>query len=385
MILTAVIAGSVAVLGLGLWLHLSVQERLGSIRRLKTDAEGAARLQAILESAGDGIAAFGASGPRFWGAGERLLQTGLAGQDGARLRLSLAALWDGGRPFHFQDRTVSVRGRRLAGQDVLFLESPHGGGDDAEWIAHLPLAVALFRADRRLERCNEAFAGLWSLTSDWLAATPTLDALFDLLRDKRRLPEQRHFQDWKRAQLAAFEAPAPQTQTWHLPSGVSLKIIAQRRGQGGLILICEDISEKLRLEASLNLLTQVHKATLDTLDEAVAIFGTDGRLALHNAMFVQMWKLPESELSEHPHFSRIAELATQRIGHDGIWAIVSRGINSPAPERFAEWGRARRADGKILSLSLSRLPNGGTFVSFSDLTDLEQLDFTEAEGDIAAA
>jgi PAS domain-containing protein len=245
--------------------------------------------------------------------------------------------------------------------------------------------MALFGPDRRLERCNGAFAALWSLTPDWLAATPTMDALLDLLRDKRKLPEQRNFQDWKRAQLSLFETPAPQAEIWHLPSGISLKITVRPRRQGGLVLLCEDISEKLRLEASLNLLTQVHKATLDTLDEAVAIFGTDGRLTLHNAMFVQMWKLPESELGQNPHFSRIAELAAQRIGQDGIWTIVSRGINSPSPERFAEWGRARRADGRILSLSLSRLPNGGTFVSFSDLTDLEQFALADHQGDIAAA
>ena len=42
------------------------------------------------------------------------------------------------------------------------------------------------------------------------------------------------------------------------------------------------------------------------------------------------------------------------------------------PERFGEWSKTKRADGRTLSLSLSRLPNGSTVVAFTDITDLEE-------------
>ena len=59
-------------------------------------------------------------------------------------------------------------------------------------------------------------------------------------------------------------------------------------------------------------------------------------------------------------------------------AVTASGASCPAgsipprPESFGEWGKTRRADGRIISLSLSRLPNGATVVTFTDLTDLEQ-------------
>jgi len=95
-------------------------------------------------------------------------------------------------------------------------------------------------------------------------------------------------------------------------------------------------------------------------------------LVMHNVPFARMWKLTESELDGQPHFAEIANICTDRIGHDGIWSIVSCGVNSATPERFGEWSKTKRADGRTISLSLSRLPNGTTVVAFTDITDLEQ-------------
>ena len=55
---------------------------------------------------------------------------------------------------------------------------------------------------------------------------------------------------------------------------------------------------------------------------------------MHNVPFARMWKLSESELDGQPHFAEIANLCTDRIGHDGIWGLVSCGVNSATPERF---------------------------------------------------
>ena len=250
----------------------------------------------------------------------------------------------------------------------------------ADMLEQLPVAMAIFDEDRRLSRYNSGYAKLWSLSTAWLDTNPTIDQILNELRDNRRLPEQRDFVEWKKSQVKAFSSLGQKTeQMWHMPHGKSVRIVTYPHLLGGIFVTCEDISEKIRLESGLNLLTQVQKATLDTLDEGVAIFGTDGRLVLHNAVFGRMWKLTEAELGPQPHFTEIANFCADRIGHDGIWGIVSCGINSPSPERFGEWGRARRADGRIMSLSLSRLPNGATIVTFADITDLERFGTMQRE------
>ena len=144
-------------------------------------------------------------------------------------------------------------------------------------------------------------------------------------------------------------------------------------------MLFEDITERLRLESTLGLLTQVQKATLDTLDEGIAIFGSDGRLVLHNTHFSALWTLTDEELSGEPHITRIATLCNARMGPDGIWAAVSASVNSMEQHRRGKWSKATRADGRVVSLCSSRLPNGATVVTFADLTDLERFEALERE------
>lgn len=258
----------------------------------------------------------------------------------------------------------------------------HALDAEEDMIERLPYALAVFDAERKLAAYNGAYATLWGLSRAWLDGHPGYGEILDQLRERRRLPEQRNFAEWKQALLRGLSHDGSASDdTWHLPGGKSIRIAQQPHLKGGVFAIYEDITEPLHLESSLNLLTQVQKATLDTLDEGIAIFGTDGRLVLHNALFQKMWQLDENELAGQPHFAEIANLCTDRIGRDGIWGIVSCGINSATPERFSEWGKARRADGRMISLSLSRLPNGATVAAFTDITDLENFSHAQQQSD----
>ena len=255
-----------------------------------------------------------------------------------------------------------------------------------EMVQRMPFAVAVFDCKQKLVSYNGVYAELWEFSKAWLDTCPSYGDILDRLRDKRKIPEQRNFAAWKQAHLQSLaSADRQKEEFWHMPNGKSVRIVTQPQLQGGTFTLFEDITERLHLESSLNLLTQVQKATLDTLDEGIAIFSTDGRLVLHNTLFGHMWQLSESELDGQPHFAEIASLCTARIGRDGIWGIVSAGVNSATPERFGEWGKAKRADGRVLSLALSRLPNGATVVTFTDITDLEQFGTQPADWSHVAA
>jgi PAS domain-containing protein len=255
-----------------------------------------------------------------------------------------------------------------------------------DMVEKLPLAVAVFDRDQKLTTYNRAYADLWNLPRPWLDTGPSYGDILERLRDERKLPERRNFAEWKQSHTQSVAKVDQKWQeTWHIPNGKSIRMMAQAHLQGGFFLKFTDITERLRLESSLSLLTQVQKATLDTLDSGIAIFGTDGRLVLHNALFANMWHLSENELVAQPHFAEIANLCTARIGRDGIWGVVSCAVNSAASESLGEWGKTKRADGRVISLSLSRLPNGATVVTFTDLTDLEQFDSLENDKPHAVA
>lgn len=255
----------------------------------------------------------------------------------------------------------------------------------AEMLDGITGGIAIFDGDQKLESCNSAYAKIWEFEDKWLETHPTMSDILDRLRGLRKLPEQQDYAGWKAAQLRQFDMCAPHSEFWHLANGQSLRVSVRPHLLGGLVFIIEDISETLRLEASFKLLVQVQRATLDTVEDGIAIFGPDGRLVLFNTHFAKLWKLSDDELQAQPHFTKVASLAEGRLGRDGIWGIVSAGIMSAEPERCNDWGKAVRADGRIISLSMSRLPNGATIATFCDLTDLQRFQDAQAKDSHVAA
>jgi PAS domain-containing protein len=243
----------------------------------------------------------------------------------------------------------------------------------ADVLEAVPFGMAFFNEDGRLTSCNAAYAQILDVDPDWLDAKRTMGEILDRLRDGRQVPEQYDYQAWKREQLQLFKTcSGPIEQFWHLTNGKSIRIQMRPHLLGGFFFVVEDMSEKLRLESSFRLLNQVQRATLDAIDEAIAIFAPDGHLVLHNSSFARLWQLTDAELARQPHFKTIAHLCEARLGRDAIWSIVAAGITSEEPERCNDWGKTRRGDGRTISVSMSRLPNGATAVTFADLTDLEQ-------------
>lgn len=240
----------------------------------------------------------------------------------------------------------------------------------ADTLDKLATAVAIFGRDQRLSFYNRAFAELWGLPEEWLHSHPSDGEVLDRLREKRKLPEQRDYQGWKRERLSAYDRRntyLPE-ELWHLPSGQTLRVVAQPHPFGGLTYLYEDVTEKIALESSYNTLIGVQRATLDTLSEAVAVFGPDGRLKLHNAAFARLWQFEPEELNGAPHVQKIAAACVQRFGEKAAWEKLVASISSGA-DRHRDWGEFERFDRAIVTVSLAPLPDGATLVTFADVTD----------------
>ena len=247
-------------------------------------------------------------------------------------------------------------------------------------LDRLSEAVAIFGPDQRLTFCNRAYLKLWELPEAWLDKHPTESEILDRLREARRLPERRDFRAWKQAHLEQFDrAERPPEDDWHLPNGKTLRVSTQPHPFGGIILIYEDVTDRLRLESQYNTLIKVQKATLDTLQEGVAVFGPDGRLKLYNAAFAQIWQLEPGDLSGEPHINRIVEICTRRFGSDRAWEIVSQAVASAGPERRRDVDKVERADGTIISLALAPLPDGAALASFADVTDRSKIEASQRD------
>jgi len=165
---------------------------------------------------------------------------------------------------------------------------------NAEVREAIRASVTIYGPDKKLIFFNSAFASMWGLAEDWLAAQPSFDDVLERLRQGRCLPETADFRAFKCEQLRLFTSVIrPQQDLLHLPDGRTLLLSISPHPFGGLAFVYEDVSDRLALERSCNTLTKVRQATLDHLFEAIAVYGSDGRLKLHNPSYLALWGLSE--------------------------------------------------------------------------------------------
>ncbi len=96
------------------------------------------------------------------------------------------------------------------------------------------------------------------------------------------------------------------------------------------------------------------------------VIGADGRLKQYNQAFAWQWALSDDELCGEPLWAEVAERCIARNGRDAIWEIVACAVTATEPERLNEWGAMNRKGAAAMSLSVARLQDGATRVTFID-------------------
>src|SRR5690606_23631665 len=163
-----------------------------------------------------------------------------------------------------------------------------------------------------------------------------------------------------------------ESEPWHLPDGRTIQVIAAPAGpNGGVIYVFEDITAQLYLQSQHRSLLDVQRSTINALTEAVAVFGTNGRLTLSNPRLSLLWKVPTNLLEQHPHIDQIAEAVAEALPEDGatIWRGLKRNIIDLNPTRTDQQARIARADGKLIDYAVTRMPDGQTMMTFLDVTE----------------
>ncbi len=243
-----------------------------------------------------------------------------------------------------------------------------------ETLDELTTAVAIFTPEHKLAFFNRAYARLWQLPDDWLATQPTHEEIIELLREKRRLPEQTDFRAWKQSQLDLYNRLLePFEELWYLPDGSMLRVVAQPHPLGGLLFLYEDVTDRMALETSYNTLIAVQRASLDRLFEGVVVFGSDGNMQLRNAAFQKIWRFDENVLIGHPHIRAVLDACSACIPEDDRAEILTHVLGSDG-ERRPTQKRMTCPDGRVIDYTFVPLPDGATLHTFLDVTDSVEIE-----------
>ena len=234
-------------------------------------------------------------------------------------------------------------------------------------LDQLATAVAIFDAQRRLTFYNAAYALLWELEAGFLDQAPSDSQILEQLRAARRLPEQQDFRLWRMQLHEAYQAVEARQHEWHLPDGRTLRVVTTPNSEGGVTYLFDDVTESLDLARRFDALIRVQGETLDNLGEAVAVFGSDGRLRLSNPAFAQMWRLEIAELTERPHIENMIGRFRALTNDETMLQELRASVTALEVRRPADL-RIERVDGSILDCSAQPLPDGATLVTFIDIT-----------------
>ncbi|MEP7031728.1 MAG: PAS-domain containing protein, partial [Pseudolabrys sp.] len=235
-------------------------------------------------------------------------------------------------------------------------------------LDQLATGVAIFNADRKLIFYNTAFRSLFELDTGFLDQTPTDTAVLDTLRTARKLPEEQDFRLWKQQLYEAYRAVEPKEQMWHLPDGRTLRVVTTPNPEGGVTYLYDDVTERLDMHRRYDALIKVQGETLDHLAEAVAVFGSDGKVRLHNPAFQRMWKLSPEALDAHPHIEAVTAWSQAMHDDNGVWRNLRAAVTA-IDDREPIVARIERRDGIMIDMTTMPLPDGATLVTFQDITD----------------
>ncbi|MBJ7413824.1 MAG: PAS-domain containing protein, partial [Phenylobacterium sp.] len=250
-----------------------------------------------------------------------------------------------------------------------------------ETLNRLDDAVVIFDGAKRLSFHNTAFAELWGLEPAWLAERPTHGEILDRLRQRRRIPETADYAKWKAAELDRYEKLEQQPDDmWSTPDGRTLRVVRQSHPLGGLLLLFADITGELKMKAQYNALIQVQQATLDKLSDAVAVFGSDGRLRLHNESFERFWNITPLQIEAAGDFEGVVELCVHKLHDMVFWKDLKGRVADPDPmARMPITGEAQTSDDRTVEYRTRPLPDGATLVAFTDVTDARRLESALAD------
>ena len=243
-----------------------------------------------------------------------------------------------------------------------------------DMLDRLSAAVAQFGGDHGLVFYNRHFIRLFPLEPEWLAEGPTFDRILERMREEQRVPEARDFPGWKAERRAWFNSAAPMEESWLLPGGTHLRVVAQPLPDGGLLLIMEDRTEHLQLARARDTLLRVRTATFDNLFEAIGVFAADGRLQLFNSRFRDVWKLSEEHLSNHPRVDTLVQAIAPQLADPSRAGLVRELVRVATVERQQRVGRIAMMDGRHFEFAAVPLPDGNALFTLLDVTASREIE-----------
>lgn len=284
------------------------------------------------------------------------------------------------RRYHVYEMPVS--GGRVAGWAIDVTDTHEARQElerqiafSATVIKSLILPVAVYDANQKLILWNDAFLEMWQLDEEFARKSPRLADLAELFVARGLWPATGDSKAFRNDQDRRFAMLRERSERiLHRPDGRVIRVIITPHKAGGVIFTYEDLTELYSLERERNLTLRVQRAMQDALTEAVAVFGSDGRLAYANKTFLGLWGMTEEMVANRIHYREMFPLVRPYLDRGGDWDKYQEGMQREFLTPSPHFSVFERKDGRILEARTTLLPDGAVLLSYRDLTDSKKVE-----------
>lgn len=232
-------------------------------------------------------------------------------------------------------------------------------------FAHLPIGLAIFDRDRQLALFNPALMELTSLDAEFLSARPTLFSFLDRLREARIIPEPKDYSSWRQKMMNLEKAATSghYEETWSLTTGQTYRVTGRPHHDGAVAFFIEDITAEISLTRRFRSEIETGQSVIDTLDEAVVVFGANGDLLMSNAAYAKLWQVdPATTLGQMTIIDATMHWQTMALPNRA-WGDLRDFVGQPGDR--CEWDAdVQMADGYHLTAHITPMSAGATLVRF---------------------
>jgi PAS domain-containing protein len=236
-------------------------------------------------------------------------------------------------------------------------------------FASLPIGLALFDAERRLQVFNPALVDLTGLDPFFLAARPDLAQFLHTLRELRMLPEPKDFSTWRDELIRMETAAASGTynEEWALQDGSIYQVTGCPQPNGAIAFFIQDITSEATLLRGIRAEVDFTATVLDALPDAVIAFDRTGAVTLVNAAYVQLWGGdPSCDLADGG-FAQAAGLWNAACDIGPALARLSEYVAQATPQSDPFAATTTLRNGGPLAIQAEFLAAGGLVVCFRPL------------------
>ncbi len=235
--------------------------------------------------------------------------------------------------------------------------------------------ISMFDADLNLIVCNRKYLEILDLPPGYFNPGDTIEKLFRYLAERGEYgPGDVEEQVREHIELAKRFVPRAIERT--RPDGTVLKILGHPVPGGGFVSTHTDITELKRAEEQARSARKRLALAIDGLAEHVVLFDSDDRIVLANAAWRELNKdiiettVPGTRFEDHLRGGIKAGLLPEAVGREEEWLRwrMEHHRNPTGPFEV------ERQDGRWVMISEQRLPDGGTILIISDITDRKRLE-----------